>query len=41
MLDDTLRIITSGLSPDDRYVTRALMKVRDGMKVNPSLPSGK
>ena len=39
MLDDTLRIITSGLSPDDRYVTRALMKVRDGMKVNPSLPS--
>ena len=41
VLDDTLRIITSGLSPDDRYVTRALMKVRDGMKVNPSLPSGK
>ena len=41
VLDDTLRIITSGLSPDDRYVTRALMKVRDGMKVNLSLPSGK
>ena len=33
---DTLRIVTSGLSPDSRYVTQALMKVRDGMKVRPT-----
>jgi len=32
---DTLRIISSGLSPDDRYVTTALLKVRDGMNVHP------
>lgn len=32
---DTLRIVTKGLKPDDRYVTTALMKVRDGMKVRP------
>lgn len=35
MYDDTLRIVTKGLSPDDRYVTTALLKVRDGMKVKP------
>ena len=32
---DTLRVISSGLRPTDRYVTEALLKVRDGMKVNP------
>lgn len=32
---DTLRVITSGLRPGDRYVTKALLKVREGMKVKP------
>ena len=32
---DTLRVITSGLKPTDRYVTQALLKVRDGMKIKP------
>ncbi len=32
---DTLRIVTKGLHPTDRYVTTALLKVRDGMKVKP------
>lgn len=32
---DTLRIVTEGLSPTDRYVTKALLKVRDGMEVDP------
>lgn len=32
---DSLRIVTSGLARADRYVTTALMKVRDGMKVTP------
>lgn len=32
---DTLRIVNSGLNPTDRYVTQALLKVRDGMTVKP------
>lgn len=32
---DTLRIVTDGLKPTDRYVTQAMMKVRDGLTVNP------
>lgn len=32
---DTLRIVTKGVTPDSRYVTQALLKVRDGMKVKP------
>lgn len=32
---DSLRIITSGLEPGQRYVTKALLKVRAGEKVNP------
>ena len=35
LYNDTLRIVTKGLKPDDRYVTTALLKVRDGMKVKP------
>lgn len=35
MIGDTLRQVTGGLTPRDRYVTEALMKVRDGMKVKP------
>lgn len=32
---DTLRVVTKGLKPGDRYVTKALLKVRDGIKINP------
>ncbi len=33
--NDTLRIVESGLAPNERYVTRALQKVRAGMYINP------
>lgn len=32
---DTLRVVNSGLTAKDRYVTEALLKVRDGMTVKP------
>lgn len=32
---DTLRVVTSGVKPGTRYVTKALLKVREGMKVEP------
>ncbi len=35
LANDTTRIILSGVAPGDRYVTKALMKVRSGMKVTP------
>ena len=35
LIGDSLRQVTDGLSPQERYVTKALMKVRDGMKVHP------
>ena len=35
LVDDTLRLVTDGIAPDDRYVTEALLKVRNGMAVNP------
>ena len=35
LVDDNMRIVRSGLSPDERYVTKALMKVRQGMKIQP------
>ena len=35
LVDDTLRQVTGGLLPGDRYVTKALLKVRDGMQVKP------
>lgn len=35
LIDDSLRQVTGGLTPSERYVTRALMKVREGMKVSP------
>ena len=35
LMGDTLRQVTGGISPQERYVTEALMKVRDGMKVKP------
>lgn len=35
LVNDTMRIVTKGLKPDDKYVTRALLKVRNGLTVNP------
>ena len=35
LVDDSLRQVVSGLAPQERYVTRALLKVRDGMKIQP------
>ena len=35
LIDDSLRQIKQGLSPQERYVTKALMKVRNGMRINP------
>lgn len=32
---DSLRIVKNGLTPKSRYVTEALLKVRNGMKVKP------
>ncbi len=37
LYNDTLRVVTKGLRPGDRYVTKALLKVRDGMTVDPVL----
>ena len=37
LVDDTLRLVTSGLEPTDRYVTKALLKVRNGMSVTPMM----
>lgn len=37
VVNDTLRVITEGLKPGEKYVTRALLKVRDGMTVKPHL----
>ena len=37
VIDDTLRYVTDGLSENEMYVSKALLKVRDGMKVNPVL----
>lgn len=34
-VNDTITIVNSGLRPDQRYVTKALLKVRQGMKVDP------
>lgn len=35
IVDDSLRIVTEGLRPGERYVTKALLKVRNGMRVKP------
>ena len=35
LINDTLRQVLGGLSPQQRYVTEALMKVRDGKKIKP------
>lgn len=36
-VNDTLRIVTKGLGAKDRYVTKAMLKVRDGQIVRPRL----
>lgn len=37
LVTPTMRMVTKGLKPGDRYVTKALLKVRDGMTVKPEL----
>ncbi len=37
LVNDTMRIVTSGITPQTRYVTKALLTVRNGMKINPRL----
>ena len=41
LVTPTMRLVTSGLKAGDRYVTKALLKVRDGMTVKPVLTSTK
>ena len=35
LVADTMRVVVSGVKPGERYVTSALLKVRDGMTVRP------
>lgn len=35
LVNDTMRLVTDGLHPGDRYVTKALLKVRNDMTVKP------
>ncbi len=35
LYQDTLRVVTKGLEPGTRYVTSAILKVRNGMEVKP------
>lgn len=35
IVDDTLRLVTDGLEPSEKYVTKALLKVRNGMSIVP------
>ncbi len=35
IIDDTMRLVTGGLEPDEKYVTKALLKIRNGMPVTP------
>ena len=35
IIDDTLRLVTKGLAAGERYVTKALLKVRNGMRIAP------
>lgn len=37
LYQDTLRVVLKGINPTDRYVTKALLKVRNGMTVKPEL----
>lgn len=35
LVHDTMRIVEKGIKPTDKYVTKAMLKVRDGMTVKP------
>lgn len=35
IIDDTMRLVTKGLAAGERYVTKALLKVRNGMTIDP------
>ncbi|MDE6086329.1 MAG: efflux RND transporter periplasmic adaptor subunit [Muribaculaceae bacterium] len=35
LVNDSMRIVQEGIAPDTRYVTKALLKVRSGMEVDP------
>ncbi len=35
IVDDTMRLVRSGLRPHERYVSKALMKVRGGQRITP------
>lgn len=35
VVNDSMRLVTSGLGKDERYVTKGLMKVRNGMRITP------
>lgn len=37
LYQDSLRVVTDGINADTRYVTKAMLRVRDGMTVNPKL----
>lgn len=37
LYQDSLRVVTSGIDANTRYVTTAMLRVRDGMTVNPKL----
>ena len=37
LYQDSLRIVNSGIKPGDRYVTKAMLKVRNGQTVKPVL----
>lgn len=41
LADNNMRVVKSGLSPSERYVTKALLKVRQGMKIKPVMDAGK
>lgn len=41
LVNDSMRLVTKGVTPQSRYVTSALLKVRDGMKVKPVSTSQK
>lgn len=37
LVSPTMRLVTKGIKPGDRYVTKAMLKVRDGMTVKPRI----
>ena len=41
IVNDSMRVVTQGLRPGDRYVTSALLKVRDDMTVKPYMSNRK